>query len=66
MLEVNNIDVYYEDFQALWNVFLALGEREIVALIGVNGAGKSTIPETISSLLTPATGSVTFNGTRID
>lgn len=66
MLEVNNIDVYHGDLQALWGVSLTIQEGEMVALIGANGAGKSTIVETISGLLTPATGSVIFNGTRLD
>lgn len=66
MLEVNNIDVYHGDLQALWDVSLTLQEGEVVAIIGANGAGKSTIVETISGLLTPATGSVIFNGTHLD
>ena len=48
MLEVNNIDVYHGDIQALWNVSLTVYEEELVSLIGANGAGKSTIVETIS------------------
>jgi len=66
MLEVNNIDVYHGELQALWDVSLTVQEGEMVALIGANGAGKSTIAETISGLLTPATGSVIFNDVRLD
>ena len=66
MLEVNNIDVYHGELQALWDVSLTIQEGEMVALIGANGAGKSTLVETISGLLTPATGSVIFNGIRLD
>ena len=66
MLEVNNIDVYHGELQALWGVSLTIQEGEMVALIGANGAGKSTLVETISGLLTPATGSVIFNGIRLD
>ena len=66
MLEVNNIDVYHGDIQALWNVSLRVDEEELVSLIGANGAGKSTIVETISGLHTPASGKVVFNGVRLD
>ncbi|MGD8984468.1 MAG: ABC transporter ATP-binding protein [Desulfobacteraceae bacterium] len=66
MLEVNNIDVYHGDIQALWNVSLTVDEEELVSLIGANGAGKSTIVETISGLHTPASGTVVFNGVRLD
>jgi len=66
MLEVKNIDVYHGDMQALWDVSLTLQEGEIVTLIGANGAGKSTIAETIAGLLTPAKGNVNFGGVRID
>ena len=66
MLGVNNIDVYHGDLQALWDVSLEVGEGERVSLIGGNGAGKTTIVETVSGLLTPASGSVAFNGVRLD
>jgi len=66
MLEVNNIDVYHGDLQALWEVSLEVGEGERVSLIGANGAGKTTIVESISGLLTPASGSMLFNGVRLD
>lgn len=66
MLEVNNIDVYHGDLQALWEVSLQVGEGELVSLIGGNGAGKTTIVESISGLLTPATGNIRFNGVRLD
>ena len=66
MLEVNNISAFYGKIQALWDVSLNVNEREIVALIGANGAGKSTLLHTISGLLRPASGSITFLGQRID
>ena len=66
MLEVKNIDVYHGDLQALWNVSLQVEKGELVSLIGANGAGKTTIVESISGLLTPVTGSIVFNGVRID
>jgi branched-chain amino acid transport system ATP-binding protein len=66
MLEVNNIDVYHGDLQALWDVSLKVEEGELVSLIGANGAGKTTTVETISGLQTPASGTVIFNGVRLD
>ncbi len=66
MLKVNNIDVYYGDLHVLWDVSFEVREGEIIVLIGANGAGKSTTIKTISSLLTPAKGSIEFNGARID
>jgi len=66
MLEVKNIDVFYGDAQALWDVSLAVKDGEIVTLLGANGAGKSTTLRTISGLLRPKKGSVTLSGVRLD
>jgi branched-chain amino acid transport system ATP-binding protein len=66
MLEVNSIDVYYGDIQALWAISFHVQEGEMVAFIGPNGGGKSTILKTLSGLLKPATGSISFNGVRLD
>jgi branched-chain amino acid transport system ATP-binding protein len=66
MLEVEKIDVFHGKLQALWGVSLEVGDGDLVSLIGANGAGKSTIVETISSLLAPASGRVKFNGLRLD
>lgn len=66
MLEIKNIDVYYGEFQALFNVSLRIGEEETVITVGPNGAGKSTLLKSISGLLRPRTGSITFLGRRID
>jgi branched-chain amino acid transport system ATP-binding protein len=66
MLEIESIDVYYGDLQALWDVSLTIRDREIVALVGPNGAGKSTLIKTISGLLDPATGSIRFNDVQLD
>ena len=57
MLKVNGIDVFYGDLQVLWDVSFEVKEKEIVVLIGANGAGKSTTLRTISGLLTPRKGS---------
>ncbi|OGP70083.1 MAG: ABC transporter ATP-binding protein [Deltaproteobacteria bacterium RBG_13_47_9] len=66
MLDVDHIDVYHGDLQALWKVSLQIGNGERVSLIGANGAGKTTIVESISGLLTPVDGSIRFHGVRID
>ena len=66
MLEVNNIDVYYGDAQALWDVSLAVEEKEIVTMLGANGAGKSTTLRAISGLLKLKKGSISLAGVRLD
>jgi len=66
MLAVSGIDVYYGDLQVLWDVSFEVKEREIVVLVGANGAGKSTTLRTISALLAPGKGTIKFNGSRID
>ena len=66
MLELRNITVHYEKAEALRGVSLKVPERGIVALIGANGAGKSTILRTISGIKTPTTGEIWFQGKRIN
>jgi branched-chain amino acid transport system ATP-binding protein len=66
MLEVSNLDVFYGKSQALRDVSLKVNEGEIVALVGTNGAGKTTMLNTISGLLRPTSGSVEFLGKRIN
>jgi branched-chain amino acid transport system ATP-binding protein len=66
MLEVDRIDVYYGDLQALWDVSLTIRGGEIVALVGSNGAGKSTLLKTICGLLRPTRGSIRFDSLRFD
>lgn len=65
MLKVNNIDVYYGDVQALWDVSFEVEEGEVVALLGSNGAGKTTTLNTISGLLRPEKGNVEFLGQEL-
>jgi len=62
MLEVNDLNVFYGAIHALKGVSFHLEKGEIVALIGGNGAGKSTSLNTISGLLRPRSGSVVFQG----
>jgi len=66
MLEVNKINAFYGKVQAVWNVSLTLNHGELVALVGSNGAGKSTVLNIIFGLLRPASGTVNFLGRRID
>ena len=66
MLEVCNVDTHYGKAQALWDICLEVNQAEIVALVGSNGSGKTTLVNTISGLLRPASGSIIFQGQRID
>lgn len=62
MLEVNDIHAYYGNIQALKGISLTVEEGEIVTLIGANGAGKTTTLRSISGLLPPRQGMITFEG----
>jgi branched-chain amino acid transport system ATP-binding protein len=66
MLEINGINAYYGDLQALWGISLQVNEGELVALIGPNGAGKTTTLRIITGLMKPASGSVQFLGQPLD
>jgi branched-chain amino acid transport system ATP-binding protein len=66
VLEVEEIDVAYGDLSALRGVSLRVAEGEIVALVGSNGAGKSTMLRTISGLIRPRAGAIRFDGAAID
>ena len=65
LLEVNNLNVYYGAIHALQGISFNVEEGEIVTLIGANGAGKSTTLRTISGLLRPRQGHVSYKGTDI-
>src|ERR1041385_1230879 len=65
LLELENVDVYYDRVQALRGINLHVDEGEIVALIGSNGAGKTTTLRTISGLSHPRSGDVRFAGESI-
>lgn len=65
MLKVNDLNVYYGAIHAVKGVDFHVNEGEIVSLIGANGAGKSTILQTISGLLQTKTGSVEFLGEKL-
>ena len=65
MLEVKDIEVYYGVIQAIKGISFEVNEGEVIALIGANGAGKTTTLHTITGLLSPKKGSVTFEGQDI-
>ncbi len=65
MLEVSGIDVFHGDVQALWGVSFTVNQGEIVTIIGSNGAGKTTTLRTISGIMHPAAGKITFEGNDI-
>jgi branched-chain amino acid transport system ATP-binding protein len=65
MLQVQSIDVHYGPIQALRGITLKVEQGEMVALVGANGAGKTTTLRTISGLLSPSKGKITFEGKSI-
>ena len=66
LLRVQNIDVFYHDFHALWDVSLEVEEAMIVSIIGANGAGKSTLLNTIAGVLRPSNGTIEFHNKKIN
>ena len=66
MLNVEGISIAYGSLQAVWDVSINIGNKEIVVIVGSNGSGKSTTLKTISGLIKPISGTITFLGQRID
>jgi len=66
MLKIRDLYVGYNELVVVQGISLEIGPQEMVALIGSNGAGKTTIIKTISGLLHPKSGEIEFNGERID
>jgi branched-chain amino acid transport system ATP-binding protein len=66
MLKLSNVSTAYGKVQVLREVSLRVDEKEIVALVGANGAGKTTMLNTISGLMRPTSGSIEFLGRKID
>jgi branched-chain amino acid transport system ATP-binding protein len=62
VLEVRNLSVAYGGLRALSDVSLSVGERQFVTLVGPNGAGKSTLFKTISGVVAPVSGAISFAG----
>jgi branched-chain amino acid transport system ATP-binding protein len=65
LLEISHVDVFHGTFQALWDVSLVVKQGEVLALIGANTSGKSTLLDTVSGLVHPAKGSIQFDGKDI-
>jgi len=65
MLEVDGIDVFYGDAQALDGVSIAIEPGAIVAIVGANGAGKTSLIRTIAGMQKPAGGHIRYKGTEI-
>jgi branched-chain amino acid transport system ATP-binding protein len=65
LLRISNVDAFYGTFQALWDVSVVVKPGEIVALIGSNSSGKSTLINTISGVIHPARGTIEFDGRDI-
>ena len=66
MLQIEGVSAGYGRTQVLWDLSLKVEEGEFVALVGANGAGKSTLLRTVSGVLRPTTGQITFMDKRID
>ncbi|MBS1216867.1 MAG: livF, partial [Proteobacteria bacterium] len=65
MLEVRDLDLYYGDAQALDRVSLSVDEGAIVAIVGSNGAGKTSLIRTIAGIESPRSGTIRFRGKDI-
>jgi branched-chain amino acid transport system ATP-binding protein len=66
MIEVERINSYYGDSHVLFDLSMQVREREVVALLGRNGAGKSTTLKTLAGVLHPRSGTIQFEGTPIE
>ncbi len=66
LLRLEDLHVAYGDFEALHGVSLEIEEGSIVAILGANGAGKSTTLRAISGLTPPRSGTITYAGERVD
>ncbi|HEY0879698.1 MAG TPA: ABC transporter ATP-binding protein [Zeimonas sp.] len=65
MLKVRDLSVFYGDAQALDRASLEVGTNQIVALVGANGAGKTSLIRTLAGILKPRSGSIVFDGREI-
>jgi branched-chain amino acid transport system ATP-binding protein len=65
MLETTDINVFYGDAQALWDVSIDIGESEVVSVVGSNGAGKSTLIKALMGLLPIRSGTVKMGGSDL-
>ncbi|MCK4984126.1 MAG: ATP-binding cassette domain-containing protein, partial [Desulfobacterales bacterium] len=65
MLEISGLNVFYGDYQALFDVKATVASGEIVSLLGANGAGKTTAINAICGFIRPKAGTIRFDGTVI-
>ncbi|MDH4010503.1 MAG: ABC transporter ATP-binding protein [Desulfobacterales bacterium] len=65
VLEINGLDVFYGDYQALFNIQATVESGEIVSLLGANGAGKTTTINTVCGFIRPRAGTIRFEGSKI-
>ncbi|MBW1649526.1 MAG: ABC transporter ATP-binding protein [Deltaproteobacteria bacterium] len=65
-LKIDKINVYYGDIQVIFNLSLTVEKGEVVSIVGGNGAGKSTLLRTISGLLFPTSGQISFENQKIN
>ncbi len=65
MLEVRDLQVYYGMINAIKGISFDVNAGEVIALIGANGAGKTTVLHTVTGLVTPRSGSITFEGKNL-
>ena len=65
ILQIESLDLYYGDAQALDGVSLSAKEGELIAIVGANGAGKTSLIRTIAGMLTPRAGHIRFRGNDI-
>jgi branched-chain amino acid transport system ATP-binding protein len=64
-LKMKGVDVFYDDFKALWDISLTVEQGDIVSIIGSNGSGKSTLLNTLGGQLLPKTGDISYFGKPI-
>ena len=65
VLEINGLDVFYGDYQALFDIQATVASGEIVSLLGANGAGKTTTINTVCGFIRPRVGTIRFEGSEI-
>ncbi len=65
MLKIEKVNAGYGDVTVLWDINIALEAGKTLAIVGSNGAGKSTIMRTLCGLVSPSAGSITFDGKNI-
>ena len=66
MLNIDRLSLFYGKIRVLWDICLTVAEKEMVAVIGSNASGKTSLLNAVSGLLSPSSGTVEFSGRRID